>query len=245
LVGLTLALLPPYLLALGLGRRPRRAVARAWFAGACSLCSLRLRARGRPAAGPALFVANHVSYLDVPVLGALIDAVFVAKAEVAGWPAIGWLARLHGTLFIARARRQTPGQTAAIARRLDEGESVLVFPEGTSSDGRRVLPFKSALFAVAERRPVGAEFSVQPISIAYVGDGGGPLGAGARALYAWYGDMTLLDHLFTVLGLPGVAVEVVFHDPVPASGFASRKDLARRCETLVADGVRATRRHGL
>jgi 1-acyl-sn-glycerol-3-phosphate acyltransferase len=240
-VGLTALLLPPYLLARPASERLRRAVARAWFRGACALCSLHLDIRGAPCtARPALLVANHVSYLDVPVLGSLVDTTFVAKNEVARWPVLGVLARLHDTVFVARTRGDASRQCRTLGQRLTAGDALVVFPEGTSSDGSRVLPFKSALFAVAERHPEGADLFVQPVSIAYTRYADGrPLIDDMRALYAWYGDMTLLDHLFMVFGLDGARVEVTFHEPLKASTFASRKDLARRCHAIVAEGVRA------
>lgn len=190
-----------------------------------------------------MLVANHVSYLDVPVLGALIDATFVAKNEVARWPVLGALARLHETVFITRSRGDAPRQCRTLGRRLAADKALVIFPEGTSSDGSRVLPFKSALFAVAEHRPDSADLFVQPVSIAYTRYADGrPLIGPLRDYYAWHGDMTLLDHLLTVFGLGGACVEVAFHEPLPASAFASRKDLARRCQTIVAEGVRAA--HG-
>jgi 1-acyl-sn-glycerol-3-phosphate acyltransferase len=243
-IGLTAILVPPYLLTLPVSERRRRAIARAWFRGACRLCSLRLRVRGAPCtARPVLLVANHVSYLDVPVLGSLADATFVAKNEVAGWPVLGALAKLYDTVFIARSRGDAPRQCRTLRQRLAAGEALVIFPEGTSSDGSRVLPFKSALFGIAERRPAGADLFVQPVSIAYTRYADGrPLIGETRALYAWYGDMTLLGHLLTVFGLDGARVEVTFHEPLKASAFASRKELARRCHAAVAEGVRAA--HG-
>lgn len=236
--------MPPYLLALPVSERLRRAIARAWFRGACALCSLRLSVRGAPrAAQPTLLVANHVSYLDVPVLGALVDATFVAKSEVAGWPVLGFLAKLHNTVFIERSRSGAPRQCQTLGRRLAAGDTLLIFPEGTSSDGNRVLPFKSALFGIAEHRSEDADLFVQPVSIAYTRYADGrPLIGETRALYAWYGEMTLLDHLLTVFGLDGAHVEVTFHEPLKASAFASRKDLAHRCHATVAEGVRAAHR---
>lgn len=233
---MTAVLVPLYGLASPLGWRPRKALMRLWFKGACRLTALDVRVTGVPwRGGPALMVANHVSYLDVPVLGSLLDVVFVAKEDVATWPLFGFLARLVRTAFISRKPAEAQRQARHLGERLRRGESLLAFPEGTSTDGFAVRPFKTALFAVAEDGPA---LWVQPVSIAY------PRAAAGKALthglenhYAWYGEMTLLPHLFTVFGLEGAEVEVIFHEPVPAAGFADRKALARYCREVVSQGV--------
>ncbi|MCA8930513.1 MAG: 1-acyl-sn-glycerol-3-phosphate acyltransferase, partial [Alphaproteobacteria bacterium] len=151
---------------------------------------------------PTLFVVNHCSYLDIAVLGSLIGGSFVAKAEVAGWPLFGWLAKLQRTVFVDRQRRVgVSGQRDEIANRLEAGDDLILFPEGTSSDGNRILPFKTALFAVAERRVAGRPLVVQPVTIAYVRLDGIPLGHGLRPFFAWYGDMDLGGHLWKAAGL--------------------------------------------
>lgn len=220
------------------------ATARLWFRVVCRLSALRIRASGRPIRGePAIFVANHVSYLDIPVLGAVINPTFVAKREVAGWPALGWLARTNGTIFVERARCRAHGQCRTLNERLGAGDSLLFFPEGTSSAGERVLPFKSALFAAAERRVGDVEIRVQPVTVAYIRYRDGRRLSGAlRDRYAWYGDMTLVDHLYAVFGLEGADIEVMFHEPVRASCFPSRKELARHCHAEIARGLAAARR---
>jgi 1-acyl-sn-glycerol-3-phosphate acyltransferase len=132
------------------GRQPRR-LARTWHRGCCTIAGLRLRVRGAPAAfGSTLLVANHVSYLDVVVLGSLVNVSFIAKAEVAGWPLIG---RIGGTIFVERRGSCSAGQRDRVAVRLARGDDLILFAEGTSSDGGRVLPFKSALFAATVPGP--------------------------------------------------------------------------------------------
>jgi lyso-ornithine lipid O-acyltransferase len=225
------------------GRAPRSLV-RSWHRGCCVIAGLRVRVHGAPATvGPILFVANHVSYLDIVILGSLVDAGFVAKAEVARWPLIGQIARIGRTIFVERRTTRSAGQRDRIAERLAAGDSLILFAEGTSSDGGRVLPFKSALFAAAEepgRR--GAAIKVQPVTIAYARLRCGlPLDYALRPLYAWYGDMELAPHLWAVLGLPGAVIEVRFHAPVAASDFGSRKALAQHAEREVAGGLAAAR----
>ncbi len=241
---MTVILLGPYVFAAPLSRPVRAAVARSWYRGCSWLCALKVRVRGHPVGeGPVLYAANHVSYLDIAVLGALLDAVFVAKAEVVRWPVIGPLAKLQRTIFIERTATRASVENTELRHRLAMGESVIIFPEGTSSDGRRVLPFKSALFEIVKPRRPGRDTWIQPVSLAYPRYADGrPLTGGLQACYAWYGDATLLGHLVRVFGLRGAAVEVTFHEPVRASAYAGRKALARHCETRVATGVRAA--HG-
>ena len=132
----------------------------------CRILGVRVRRIGRPiTARPVLFASNHVSYLDIEVLGSLIPGSFIAKDEVAGWPLFGWLARLQRSVFIDRQVRSTREQRDSIAGRLAANEALILFPEGTSSDGNRVLPFKSALFSVADHAASGGVI-VQPVSIA-------------------------------------------------------------------------------
>ncbi|MCG8508471.1 MAG: 1-acyl-sn-glycerol-3-phosphate acyltransferase [Rhodospirillales bacterium] len=242
LMGMTAGLVPVYLLLYPLGRGTRFAIARTWFRGCCRLCSLKLRVIGTPRRdGPTLFAANHVSYLDIPAFGALMDAVFVAKREVKTWPVFGPLARLVRTEFIGRKRREAARQTHSLSKRLKRGESLIVFPEGTSTNGLKVRPFKSSLFGVAEQLPKEVGFKVQPVSIAYPRYATGKaLIGGLESLYAWYGDMTMLPHVLTVLGLRGAEVELRFHEPVDIEDFADRKQLARHCESQVAAGVAAS-----
>lgn len=238
---LTGALLPVALVAFPLSRPVLRAVSRHWFRGVLAICGLRLRVRGTPSAAPGtLYVGNHVSYLDIPVLGALLDAAFIAKEEVRGWPLFGLLARLNRTEFIRRAARDALIQQRAIAGRLGRGERLILFPEGTSSDGRRVLPFRSSLFAMADMSATDAAETawVQPFSIAYTRYADGrPLAGGLQNHYAWHGEMDLLPHLLGMFGLKGAAVEVTFHEPARASAFAGRKALASHCQTRTAAGL--------
>lgn len=236
---MTALLVPVYLVVYPLSPPARQAIVRLWFRGACRLCALTVRVTGAPCRdGATLLVANHVSYLDVPVIGSLLDVVFVAKQEVATWPLFGPLARLARTAFIGRKASTAARQAGDLAARLKAGESLLAFPEGTSTDGSTVRPFKTALFAVAEAMPADQPLRVQPVSISYPRTAAGKsLNGGLQDLYAWYGDMTLLPHLLTVFGLKGADVEVIFHQPVLASDFVDRKDLAWHCRAEVALGV--------
>lgn len=236
-VSWTLAMVLVYLLALAV-RGPYRRVAVLYWRGVAWGC---LRAtivvRGQIAEQrPLLLVANHASYVDIVALGARVPGTFVSKAEVRGWPGIGFLAIIARTVFVDRRPRSAGVQRDQISARLLEGEPLILFPEGTSSDGNRVLPFKSALFAVAERTVDGLTPVIQPVAITYTGAGGLPMGYARRATYAWYGDMELAPHLWDLMSAGPFTVEIDFLPPVDPTTFTHRKDLARHCETQVRAG---------
>ncbi|TCS63543.1 lysophospholipid acyltransferase family protein [Varunaivibrio sulfuroxidans] len=242
-VALTVLLVPPYLLVYPLGRLGRDGIARLYFRGCVALTGLRLRVSGATNAGaanrdgPVLFVANHVSYLDIPVLGALCRGTFIAKGEVSRWPVFGPLARLSGTVFVSRINATLNDERNILAERLNAGENFFLFPEGTSSDGSLVGPFKSALFSPAHMRNTLA-LRVQPVTIAYATDRKGRrLGPVERDRYAWYGDMEMFGHLLRVFMLPGAIVDVRFHRAVAAHDFADRKTLAQHSHDAVSRGL--------
>lgn len=204
----------------------------------CRLLGFRVRRIGQPArGGPVLFVANHASYLDISVLGSLIPGSFIAKTEVASWPLFGWLAKLQRSVFVDRQVRSTAQQRNAIAERLAAKDALILFPEGTSNDGNRVLPFKTALFSVAAsaEHPV----TVQPVSVTYTRLDGMPLGRRYRPLVAWYGDMEMPPHLWTVTGLGTIEVVVEFHPATSYAAQGSRKALSQYCYDHIATGVAA------
>jgi lyso-ornithine lipid O-acyltransferase len=212
----------------------------------CWLLDLHVEVRGTMStAKPVLFVCNHTSYLDISVLGSLIRGSFVAKTEVANWPFFGFLAKLQRTVFVDRQRRGTTHQQRdELMRRLEAGDSLILFPEGTSNDGNRTLPFRSALFGVAERRAADGTreplpLTIQPVSLAYVRLNGMPIGRSLRPHFAWYGDMDLFSHLWRVAGLGRITVVLEFHRPVTLAEFASRKALSEYCQRTVAEGVAA------
>jgi len=205
----------------------------------CSrLLGFDITVRGKMAsATPALFVGNHVSYLDIMVLGTVIEGCFIAKSEVAKWPLFGWLAKLQRTVFVERRSPRSAHQRDEISARLAAGDRLILFPEGTSDDGVKVLPFKSALFAVAETAADGTTLLVQPFSIAYTALAGLPVGREWRPLFSWYGDMALGSHAWRILTFSRVRVELRFHEPVTIDQFRSRKLLAQHCYEVVRDGA--------
>jgi 1-acyl-sn-glycerol-3-phosphate acyltransferase len=188
---------------------------------------------------PTLFVSNHSSYLDISILGGLIPGCFVAKTEVANWPFFGFLAKLQRTVFVDRRRGTSHRQRDQLQERLHAGDNLILFPEGTSNDGNRVLAFRSALLSVAETRSGHGPLVVQPVSIAYVAVNGIPMGRAMRPMVAWYGGMSLGPHLWQFSRLGRVQAVICFHQAVGMDRFASRKELTRYCNDCVADGVEA------
>jgi 1-acyl-sn-glycerol-3-phosphate acyltransferase len=179
--------------------------------------------------------------LDILVLGAVFPGTFVSKADVAKWPGIGLLATIARTIYIDRRRESAANHANMMDERMREGEPLLFFPEGTSSDGNRVLPFKSALFKTAESMIDDKPVHVQPVSIAYTKVDGMPVGYVWRPMYAWYGDMDLASHFWQVLMMGKATVEVEFHGTrllnhdIPAS--RARKELSKACEDDIRGGV--------
>lgn len=235
----TLLLIPAQAAALALRSRWSVRIPPFYHRVCARILGMELVVRGGPArAGPVLFVSNHSSYLDITVLGATVPGSFVAKSEVAGWPFFGVLAKLQRTVFVERkARAGVERQKNELAARLGAGDSLILFPEGTSSDGNRTLPFKTALFAVAATRIDGRPLTVQPVSVTATRLDGIPLGFGQRDVYAWYGDMDMAPHLWRAFTAGRITVEVEFHPPVTIEGFSSRKALADHCWREVAGGV--------
>ena len=233
-------MMPVQLVALVFGAPLSRRLPGIYHRLCAQLMGFDIVARGKiSTAAPALFVGNHSSYLDIMVLGTIIDGCFVAKAEVALWPLFGWLAKLQRTVFIERRSPQTARQRDEIGKRLDAGDRLILFPEGTSNDGTRVLPFKSALFAVAERQVAGKPLLVQPFSLAYTELDGLHVDREWRPLFAWYGDMGMVSHILRIATFGRIRAEVRFHEPITIGQFGSRKALAEHCHDVVRGGVAA------
>ncbi len=240
MVLVNVVLMTAYAVSVGPARRWRRPLQATWCRTLCRTAGLRLKVSGVPRnEGPTLFVSNHCSYLDIPVVAREADATFVAKSEVARWPLFGQAARLTGTVFIQRVGAEAKAQGQQLLARLGRGENLMLFAEGTSTDGEGVAPFKSSLFGIAERVPPEVDLRIQPVSITYARAlDGTPLTGPRRELYCWYGDATMLPHLWRMLSLEGAEVEVRFLEPVAPDGL-DRKALARRTQAAVAGSVAA------
>ncbi len=198
----------------------------------CQIClaiiGLRRKTSGDAMQNGGVVVANHSSWLDILVLNAGQRVSFVSKAEVAGWPGIGALAKATGTLFIARDRRQAQAHVQQVNARIGSGAQLLFFPEGTSSDGTRVLPFKSTLFAGM----MDTDITLQAVTVAYHAPGG----QDAR-FYGWWGDMDLGPHLLTVLSARQGGVQVTYHPSTQARDHADRKALTQHLQDQVTRGL--------
>jgi lyso-ornithine lipid O-acyltransferase len=240
----TLLLIPWQALLLRLNLKSRKTFPSTFNRYLCRLFGIRITVFGKPIQDRGvLMVANHTSYFDILVLSGLAQISFVAKSEVAGWPIFGILAKLQQAVFVERARRSQAGEAKnQIRERLLAGDALVLFPEGTSNDGNRVLPFKSALMGAVEteigKDPQGRPLyvPVQPVSLAYVGVHGIPMGRENRPLYAWYGDMELVPHLWEALVSGPMEVVVEFHPPITVDVAGGRKALAAQVEAIVRRG---------
>jgi lyso-ornithine lipid O-acyltransferase len=246
---ITLVLIPLQWISVALKLPSRRSIPVLYHRMLCVLIGIRIREVGeRVREHPLLVVANHCSWLDVPVITAAAPVVFVAKREVAGWPVFGLLARLQRSVFVDRERRHKTGEVnAQIAQRLAEGDPVVLFGEGTSSDGNRVLPFRSALIGAARDALAEAEHCgrvlIQPLSVAYTRLHGLPIGRLHRPLVAWYGDMDLMPHLIRVLGQGAFDVVLTWGEPVAYEAQTDRKAVAKSLECTVRRLTTAALRH--
>ena len=195
------------------------------------IMGITLRIQGRPMVQRGAVVANHGSWLDIFALNAAQRVFFVAKSEVAGWAGIGWLARATGTVFIARKSAEAKVQQGLFEARLRAGHRLLFFPEGTSTDARRVLPFKPTLFAAFYTHGMEHVMHVQPATVIYHA----PKGADAR-FYGWWGDMDFGPHLKMVLAaFRQGSVEIILHDPVAVDRYPDRKALSTQCEAVIRE----------
>lgn len=238
LAGWTALLLPVQIIAVLLHLPIARIVPGLYHRGNCQLIGIDVRRTGvSPIDPPALYVCNHASYLDIVVLSTLLDASFVAKSEVAGWPLFGLLAKLVNTIFVERRPSRSGAHRNEMRERLEAGRSLILFPEGTSSDGNRVLPFNSTFFAIVEEPINGKPIPVQPITLAYTRYNNLPMSRRERPYLTWYGDTAMVGHLWRLLTIGRATVEVRFHPPVTIDAFGSRKALAAACGQSVAAGL--------
>ncbi len=204
---------------------------------ACRLLGVVVEVRGSISGGQAVWVANHVSYLDILAIGSVAKCSFVAKDDVRAWPILGSLVRLWGTVFISRASRRAADVGKSLARALATGRSLVVFPEGTTSDGTAVLPFKSSLFETFVADPAASRITLQPLTVSVTSIDGHPVDASNRDVYAYHGAASLGPHLLRFLGTSGARVRLTFHAPLPRHPAASRKMLAHAAHAAVVSGL--------
>jgi len=213
-------------------------IASKYYRVLCTLMRVRVRVQGEPVRNRAvLFVSNHVSWADIVVIGSISPVAFVAKREVRDWPLVGITAEVQRTVFVDRTRRHQAAEAVnEIVNRLHGGTSVVLFAEGTSSDGNRVLPFRSTLLgAVEEAAARGGPDGIllQPMSITYTGQQGIPMGRQHRPLVAWYGDLDFIPHIKTFIERGAVDANVSYGEPVRTDGTVDRKTMTKQLEDSV------------
>lgn len=214
-----------------------------WQAAATAIFSVKIRRHGTPYdAKQTLYISNHISYIDIPTLGSIVRGVFVSRGDLASWPIFGFLATLQQTAFISRDKKNARAEKENLERLIAEGKNMILFAEGTSTDGTSVVPFKSSLFALVFR-PDGTalDLMVQPVTINIVSVDGVPVEPASgpvRDLYTWHGDMTLRPHLLRMARGKGAVVDITFHAPLdPAKYNGDRKALAADCYDAVAGAL--------
>ena len=222
----------------------KRWFARIYWAGICRVLGVERRVVGRVAetARPVLFACNHTSWLDVPVLGGTLEACFVAKAEVGTWPVVRTVARLGRTVFVSRKASETGRERDSMRARLHAGDDLILFPEGTSSDGTRVLPFRSPFFAIVERVAGDVMPVIQPVSVVFDRLDYLPARRSTRPVSSWYGDMDLGGHFWRLARYRHLRATVVLHDPVDPADYPSRKAIAQAVWQIISTGNAALRR---
>ncbi|MGC1178550.1 MAG: lysophospholipid acyltransferase family protein [Methyloceanibacter sp.] len=239
---LTFPLMPLQLLLLWTGSRHARTFPHWYHRQVCKLVGIRLHIDGSVARERGvLLISNHVSWLDIMVLSAVAPVSFVAKQEVASWPFVSWLAKLQRSVFVDRTRRtEVTDKANEILERLKAGDHIVLFAEGTSSDGNGVVPFKTPLFAAAkptQARAAGGDICAQTLALTYTKLHGIALCRRGRPVVAWYGDMNLASHAWRLLGLGPLDAFIRIGPPVPLDDFADRKALARYAEAKVRKDV--------
>lgn len=197
---------------------------------------------GRPPEQASLVLANHVSWVDIAVLGAVQPFSFIAKAEIESWPVFRHLARWQRTVFVDRDRRShTANVNEQVAARLASGESIILFPEGTTGDGLRLLPFRSSLIGSVHK--VSGDLLVQPLALFYSKRSGLPLLRHQRPHIAWYGDMDLAPHLMDFIKADPLDVTLIWCSPISTEQALSRKELAFMAAQQVKHALSEIKQH--
>ncbi|MEO1282067.1 MAG: lysophospholipid acyltransferase family protein [Pseudomonadota bacterium] len=228
----------------------------------CKLLGIRINQTGAISTdSPVLIVANHSSWVDIPVISAIAPVSFIAKKEVGGWPGVSALATLQRTVFVDREKRLSVGKTAReVNERLQSGDNLVLFAEGTSTDGNRVLPFRTSLFAAVKPVRAGGNAKpnppqwrgsaskaaahpvVQTLTIVYTKLHGVPLGRHDRAQVGWYGDMDMISHAWQLLRAGPLDVSIHIGPPISLDTFADRKQLAQHTEHEIRETFLTTLR---
>jgi len=247
LIGLlfcVLIIIPVQTIMIPIGGKKASLAPRLFFASLSRIFGIRIDIIGQPTTlAPTLYVSNHISWLDIFVFGGILRGSFVARGDLKGWPIFGYLSTLQQTVFVDRDSPVRAGkQLDQLSERLQADDSLILFPEGTSSPGTKVLPFKSSLFAVAERWTEDRPLYIQPMSLSYTAINGMPLTRHYRPYVGWYGDMDLPPHFWQLLKLGRLTATIEFHDPISTTNMTSRKKMSAQCQQTIAASVE--RLHG-
>ncbi len=206
--------------------------ARTYWRGVAFIMGLRITVKGEVSPQrPIIFIANHCTWLDIVALGAVLPGCFVAKADIARWPFVSWIAKLGRTVFVSRNKATLERERDYLAARLAAGDNIILFPEGTTSDGRRVLAFQSSFLAIAQ---APANPVIQPVTIVYDQLDGLPVQRWDRPVISWYGDMDMASHYPGVGKRISVGATIILDPAIPAGTFANRKLLSGALEARLA-----------
>lgn len=210
------------------------------------IIGVRVTLRSHPSADrPLLLVSNHLSYLDVTILASQFPVSFTPKSEIASWPVIGRICHITGSIFITRSAASIERSKQEITKALSGGRLVCLYPEGTTGNGLELKPFKSSFFSLAEE-PIGEKnLMIQPVALTYQSIRRLPIDRSQWPSIAWYGDMELLPHLWDMLKLGHIDVEIAFLKPVSLQQFSDRKELAIHCQNEIAAQIEKTKLAGL
>lgn len=204
----------------------------------CFIFGIRVKTDGEISQKHTIFVGNHLSYIDIPVLGSFLNATFISKEEVKSWPVLGLLGILAKTVFISRDRNAVEKCIKDIQDTLARGRSLILFPEGTSTKGETVIPFKSSVFEIFLNQNLKDKIRVQPFTISIERVNGRPVERlEDHDLYAWYDDMTLETHLWALAKTKGIDLIITFHPPLEANKYNHRKNFAHDCHQAVLSGL--------
>ncbi len=239
-VALTVPLMPVQAVLIRVSPNAARRFPHWYHRQVCRLMGITLDVEGQVESGKSvLLVCNHTTWLDVPVLSALAPVSFVSKKEIGNWPFVSTLARLQRTVFVDRSKRHAAGDAASeISTRLASGDTIVLFAEGTTSDGNRVLPFLSSLFgAVKTGAAEQAGTVVQTAAVVYTHLHGIPLARSDRPRVGWYGDMEMQSHAWSILKSGPLKVTIKVSAPAPLESFSDRKELALSTERTIRRAV--------
>lgn len=207
-----------------------------WYHGlCCRIFNIQVIVEGKIETGPhVVYAGNHLSYLDITVIGSVLPAAFIAKKDVAGWPLFGTLGKLQNTLFISRDPRDAAQVKKDFEERLKDPLPLILFPEGTSSNGSGILPFKSSMFEIF----LNKDLTIQPFTLSLLQvDEQNAVTPAQRDLYAYHGDIVLAPHFWNFSKMKGAVLKLKFQEPVSTVSFNDRKSLSAITYQSVAEGL--------